>query len=102
MTPAQLAYVLSIGIAWVWALSQINLARKELGHWPPRWRVNVAQWMTVKAFFFTVLGVIAWEDIPHYGWLVAIFVVSHLFAFVQWVRLPTPAKTDAHYLKEQP
>ena len=100
MAPEQVAYLLVVGIAWAWSLSQVALAVRELNHWPPTWRVNAAQWITVKAFFFSMIGVLTWDDIPDYPWLVYLVAVSHLVAFVHWLRLPSPEKVDSIYLKE--
>ena len=98
---SQLAYLLIVAIAWCWAVSQIRLALHEL-RWPPSWRVNAAQWITVKAFFFSAVGWLAWDDIPTYSWIVYIIAVSHLIVFVHWTRLPSPAKAEAVYLKDAP
>lgn len=99
MSPDQIAYIASAGIAWLWAGSQIKLAIHELRSpdtsW---WRVNAAQWLVVKAVFITYIGVAAWESIPDHDAMVYLFLISHLIAFLHWLRLPSPAKTDPLYL----
>ena len=100
MTIEQIAYTISVVIAWVWALSQIRIALTEIGHWPPRWRVTAAQWMTAKAIFFTYLGFAVWTEIPDNDGIVYLFAASELWAFVHWLTLPSPEKVDSIYLKE--
>jgi hypothetical protein len=101
MHPEQIAYLASILIAWCWALSQIKLAIRELHDedisW---WRINAAQWITVKAVFITYVGIYAWDDIPANDGMVYVFVASHLCVFIHWLRLPSPSKTDPLYAKD--
>lgn len=102
MGPEQLAYLISAAVTWIWAISQLRIAMWELWHWPPqwRWRATAAQWMLAKAVFISYVGVATWGVIPEHAPIVYLFAGSHVVAFVHWLRLPSPAKTDPVYLPE--
>lgn len=80
----EVAYVVLVAVAWVWALSQVVYAVRG----PSLWRWAVACWLTTKAAFFTVAAVTWWTNhLPERAFRTALYllVLAHAVAFGVWL-----------------
>ena len=93
LTP-EVAYMILVTVAWVWAISQwVWLVRFRTG-----WRLTTALWLTTKALFFTWAGGVFWFDwfdAETHAILIWSLATVHLIAFVHWVRLDPEGDSDA-------
>ena len=83
----ELAYVILVVVSSLWALSKIKAAVVIGGLWS--WVTAV--WMTIKASFFTVAGIIWWTNTVHETALATVlFLLAgiHIVVFVVWLTLP--------------
>ena len=85
----EVGYLPLVGIAWIWAVSQVVFAVRRGGAW--RWAM--AYWLVSKAAFFTVAGYIWWANTFPDLWFRAVLynlIAAKTVAFVIWLGQPRP------------
>jgi hypothetical protein len=89
------AYLVILGVAWTWGISQAVYAVRDGWEYPPPWRVFAGVWLLGKAVFLTYLGYFVWNDMDGHAFMVTTFAVIHAAAFVKWLTLPVEDRTVA-------